>query len=140
MRRTLLRLLVLLPAVFSTLLWIRSFSFRDSIYFSTPSWGGVFDSTAGAVGHGGGIWTSSQAWSIQRVTIPTPDTDWLDPQFASHISSGADSWYFAIPDWLITVMFGMPALIFLIFTDGRRRREISPKPPNTALEPTPTAP
>jgi hypothetical protein len=131
-----LRLLVLVPAIVVTLFWVRSFLVRDSIYFSTPGWGGVFYSSAGAFGHGGAIWTRTEDWSIHREVIPSPEMDWLDPLFRFHISGDASTWYWSVPCWLIVMLLGLPALTFLTLVGGRRTRQITTQPPNQSPEPT----
>ena len=133
MRRTFLRLLVLVPAIVVTLFWTRSFLVRDSIYFSTPSWGGVFYSSAGSLGQGGAIWTRTGVWSIHREIIPTPEMDWLDLLFRLHVSGDASSWYWSMPYWLVVLLLGLPALTFLTLVGGRRPRQITNQPPNMLI-------
>jgi hypothetical protein len=125
-----LRLLLLLPALIAVVLWIRSYSFRDSVYFAMPSWGGVFNSSAGAIVHGGAIWTSPQDWSFHPESIPIPDMDWLEPHFRFHVSTEGSSWQFSIPYWLAVLIVGVPPSIYFFV----RHRQIPP--PNHARQRT----
>jgi len=107
---------VLLKAVFFahaaafTALWIRSYSVRDSIYFSTPGWGGVVSSSAGRIVHGGAIWTSPQSWRIEKQATALPAMDRHQPLFLVHFASGGSSWQLNAPHWLALLILGLSAL------------------------------
>ena len=125
------RLSLFLPALILVLLWIHSYSSRDSVYFAMPSWGGVFNSSAGALTHGGAVWTSRQDWSFHPESIPVPDMDWLDPQFRFQVSSRGSSWHFSIPYWLAILIAGVPPMTYLLV---RHRRSPSPNRQSADIE------
>jgi hypothetical protein len=127
------RLSLFLPALILILLWIHSYSARDSVYFAMPSWGGVLNSSAGAITHGGAVWTSRQDWSFHPESIPVPDMDWLDPHFRFHVTSGGSSWHFSIPYWLAILIAGTPPVIYLLV---RHRRSPLPDQGRCGAPPT----
>lgn len=110
---TILKLLLGVTVILTVALWIRSCSFRDSIYFSTPTWGGVVSSTAGKLVHGGAIWTRPQGWSLEIQSIVCPDMDRLEPVFRLHIDRSG--WEMSVPHWLLVLVFGLPLLVHHMF-------------------------
>src|SRR5262245_56811906 len=95
-------------------LWVRSLWFRDSIYFATPTWGGVVCSSAGRLVHGGDIWTRPQEWRIERQAIACPDMDHRDPFFLFSIASHRQSWQFNIPHFVAVLLLSVPTAIHFV--------------------------
>lgn len=124
--RTILKLLWGVPVVLTVALWIRSCSFRDSIYFSTPTWGGVVSSSAGKLAHGGAIWTRPQGWSLEIQSIVCPDMDRLEPDFRLH--TDRSGWEMSVPHWLLVLVFGLPLLVHHMFEVRQRGKADTHRP------------
>src|SRR5947209_2744381 len=103
--------LMLMSCVSMAALWIRSDSFRDSVYFSTPIWGGVVYSSAGRFGHGGVIWTRPDRWHIERQAIRTPDVDRSLPFILFQYRD--NGWQIQVPHGLVVVLLGLQSLVFM---------------------------
>ena len=101
--------LLLLPSL-ALALCISSYSFRDSIYFSTPVWGGVICSSAGRLVHGGAIWTRPQPWRIERQAIPLPAMDRREPLFLANVASHGRTWELHVPHLFFVVLVTLAAV------------------------------
>lgn len=123
---------VLIPVLLAALAWGGSFTRKDILWLLCPDAGTVVLSSTGKLKVLVYIGTCPDGWSVQHRGLPAEVPNRSGPLF--HFRVFHTALQAAFPYWLLVLLLGLPALLYLLFARGRLTNPNRPPDPTSPAD------